>query len=72
MVRIIPWQLAILILPLAAIVIFLLVAAGSHIHDWGINWIWGVVVVVFAVWRWLLVIWTYPALAEIESVIEEI
>jgi len=72
MVRIKPWQLIILILPIAAIMIFLLVAAGSQIHDWGINWIWGVVAIVFAVWRWLLVKWTKPALAEIESVMEEI
>ena len=72
MVSIKPWQIAILVLPIAAIVIFLLVAAGSQIHDWGINWIWGVVVIVFAVWRWLLVKWTKPPLAEMESAIEDI
>ena len=72
MVRIKPWQLAILILPLAAIVIFLLVAAASQIHDWKLNWIWGVVVVVFAVWRWLLVKWTKPVLAEMQEVMDEI
>lgn len=72
MVNIKPWQVGILVLPIAAIIIFLLVAAGSQIHDWGINWIWGVVVVIFAVWRWLLVRWTKPAMAEIESVMEEI
>jgi uncharacterized protein len=71
-VNIKPWQLTILILPIAAIIIFLLIAAGSQIHDWGINWIWGVVVIVFALWRWLLVKWTKPALAEIESVMAEI
>ena len=67
-----PWQLAILILPVAIIVIFLLIAAGSQIHDWGINWVWGIVVIVFSLWRWLLVKWTKPALAEIESAMEEI
>ena len=72
MVSIKPWQIAILVLPIAAIVIFLLIAAGSQIHDWGINWIWGVVVLVFAVWRWLLVKWTKPPLAEMESAIEGI
>ena len=72
MVSIKPWQLAILILPIATIVIFLLVAAGSQIHDWGINWIWGVVVLVFAVWRWLLVKWTKPALNELQSAMDEI
>ena len=72
MVSIKPWQIAILVLPIAAIVIFLLVAAGTQIHDWGVNWIWGVVVIVFAVWRWLLVKWTKSPLAEMESAIEEI
>ena len=72
MIRIKPWQLTILILPIATIVIFLLVAAGSQIHDWGINWIWGVVVFVFALWRWLLVKWTKPALNELQEAMDEI
>ena len=72
MLRIKPWQVTILFLPIATIAIFLLVAAGSQIHDWGINWIWGVVILVFTGWRWLLVKWTKPALAEIQEVMEEI
>ena len=72
MVNIKPWQVGILVLPIAAIVIFLLIAAGSQIHDWGINWIWGIVVIVFAVWRWLLVKWTKPPLDELQEVMEEI
>ncbi|MGL6345093.1 MAG: GTPase family protein [Waterburya sp.] len=72
MVRIKPWQWAILILPIAAIVIFLLVAAGSQIHDWRINWIWGVIIIVLAGWRSLLVKWTKPAITEIQEVMEEI
>ena len=72
MVSIKPWQIVVLVLPIAAIVIFLLVAAGSQIHDWGINWIWGVVVLVFALWRWLLVKWTKSPIAEMESAMSEI
>ena len=72
MISIKPWQIVILVFPIAAIAIFLLVAAGSQIHDWGINWIWGVVVVVFTGWRWLLVKWTKSPLVAIESAIEEI
>ena len=72
MVSIKPWQIIVLVLPIAAIVIFLLVAAGSQIHDWGINWIWGVVVLIFALWRWLLVKWTKSPLAEMESAISEL
>ena len=72
MVSIKPWQVVVLVLPIAAIVVFLLVAAGSQIHDWGINWIWGVVILVFAVWRWLLVKWTRSPVAEIESAMAEV
>jgi uncharacterized protein len=72
MVNLKPWQIVVLILPIAAIVIFLLVAAGSQIHDWGINWIWAVVVVIFTLWRWLLVKWTKSPLAEMEEAIAEI
>ena len=71
MISIKPWQVVVLVLPIAAIVIFLLVAAGSQIHDWGINWIWGVVILVFAVWRWLLVKWTKSPVAEMESAMAE-
>lgn len=72
MISIKPWQIVVLVLPIAAIIIFLLVAAGSQIHDWGINWIWGVVVLVFALWRWLLVRWTKSPIAQIAETIESV
>ncbi|MEO1670943.1 MAG: GTPase [Cyanobacteria bacterium J06631_2] len=72
MISIKPWQIVVLVLPIAAIVIFLLVAAGSQIHDWGINWIWGVVVLVFALWRWLLAKWTKSPMAQMEEAMESI
>ncbi|MEL7419884.1 MAG: GTPase [Cyanobacteria bacterium J06555_3] len=72
MISIKPWQIVVLVLPIAAIIIFLLVAAGSQIHDWGINWIWGVVVLVFALWRWLLVRWTNSPIAQIAETIESV
>jgi uncharacterized protein len=53
-----PWQWAILVSPIASIIIFLLVAAGVKIHEWGLTWIWGVFTLVFVGWRWLLVRWT--------------
>ena len=37
---------------------FLLVAAGVKIHEWGINWIWGVFTLLLLGWRWLLVRWS--------------
>ena len=53
-----PWQWAILVSPIASVVIFLLIAAGTKIHEWGINWIWGVFTLLLVGWRWLLVRWT--------------
>jgi uncharacterized protein len=53
-----PWQWAILVSPIASILIFLLIAAGVKIHELGLNWIWGVFTLVFVGWRWLLVRWT--------------
>ncbi|OAB62805.1 GTPase [Leptolyngbya valderiana BDU 20041] len=72
MVRLKPWQWAILSTPIASIAVFLLVSAGIQIHNWGINWIWGIVVLAFAGWRWLLVKWTKPAIAEVEAVVAEV
>ncbi len=60
MMRFKPWQWAVLGLPIAIIAIFLLVAAGIKIHEWNINWIWGVLTLVILGWRWLLVKWTQP------------
>ena len=37
---------------------FLLVAAGVKIHEWGVNWIWGVFTLLLLGWRWLLVRWS--------------
>ncbi|MBU7585212.1 MAG: GTPase family protein [Nostoc sp. TH1S01] len=67
MVRLQPWQWVILATPIAAIIIFLLVAAGLQINAWGINWIWAVFTVVFVAWRWLLVRWTQPQIAQVEA-----
>ena len=68
MISLKPWQLAILAIPIALIVIFLLIAAGTQIHEWGLNWVWGIFVVVFAGWRWLLGKWTKPAMLELEDI----
>ena len=71
-IRIKPWQIAVLAAPIALIVVFLLVAAGQQIRAWGINWVWGVVVFVLLGWRWLLVKWTQPALAQAEAIVSEV
>ncbi|ARV60880.1 GTPase [Nostocales cyanobacterium HT-58-2] len=72
MVRLKLWQWIILATPIAFIIIFLLASAGLQIHEWGINWIWGVFILVFVGWRWLLVRWTQPAVAQMEAVMAEV
>jgi uncharacterized protein len=59
-----PWQWAVLGSPIASIIIFLLVAAGVKIHEWRLNWIWGVFTLVFVWWRWLLVRWTKSSMGK--------
>jgi uncharacterized protein len=71
MIRLKPWQWAILATPIAFIVAFLLISAGSQIHAWGISWIWAVFTLILVGWRYLLVKWTRPAVNQIESAIAE-
>jgi hypothetical protein len=71
MIRLRPWQWAVLALPLAAIVGFMVTAAGLQIHAWGLNWIWAVMVIVLVGWRWLLARWTRPTLAQMESALTQ-
>ncbi|MDJ0796144.1 MAG: GTPase family protein [Calothrix sp. MO_167.B12] len=72
MVRLKLWQWIILIMPIAIIIGFLLSAAGWQIHEWGINWIWAVFILMFAGWRWLLAKWTNPAVKELETAIAQV
>ncbi|MBO0349946.1 GTPase family protein [Phormidium pseudopriestleyi FRX01] len=72
MVRLKTWQWVILALPIAAIVSFLLIAAGTQIHEWNLNWIWAIFTLVLVGWRWLLVQWTQPMMAEMEAAIAQV
>ncbi|MHC5776828.1 GTPase family protein [Nostoc sp.] len=72
MVRLKLWQWVVLAIPIAFIIIFLLVSAGSQIHAWGISWIWGVFTLIFVGWRWLLVKWTQPAVNQVEAVLAQV
>jgi hypothetical protein len=72
MVRLKPWQWVVLATPIASIISFLLISAGMQIHEWGINWIWGVVTLLLVGWRWLLVKWTRPAVDQLEAVMAEV
>ncbi|MCX7593762.1 MAG: 50S ribosome-binding GTPase, partial [Fischerella sp.] len=72
MVRLKLWQWIVLAIPIAFIITFLLVAAGLQIHEWGLNWIWGVFILLFVGWRWLLVKWTQPVVTRVEAVVAEV
>ena len=72
MVRLKPWQWIILAIPIASIVIFFLIAAGMQIHRWEINWIWGIFILLFVGWRWLLAKWTKTEIDQIEATVNEI
>jgi hypothetical protein len=72
MVRLKPWQWVVLALPIASITTFLLISAGMQIHEWGINWIWGVVTLLLVGWRWLLVKWTRSEVNQLEAALAEV
>lgn len=66
------WQWIVLVLPIALIVGFLLVAAGWQIHEWRLNWIWAVFTLLFVGWRWLLVRWTQPVVKQVEAAMTQV
>ncbi|MGB3492580.1 MAG: GTPase [Elainellaceae cyanobacterium] len=66
------WQWIVLALPIAIIVGFFIGVTGWQIHVWGLNWIWAIVVVLLAGWRWLLVKWTSPATRQMETLLREV
>lgn len=72
MVRLQPWQWAVLALPLVAIAGFILTAAGAQIHAWGLNWIWGAIVLMLVLWRGLLARWTKPVFKQMEAALEQV
>ncbi|AFY67666.1 GTPase family protein [Geitlerinema sp. PCC 7407] len=72
MARFKAWQWVVLVLPIAAIAAFMVVAAGRQIHVWGLNWIWGVFILTLVGWRWLLVRWTRPLVAQVEAAMAQV
>jgi uncharacterized protein len=72
MIRLKLWQWIVLVLPIATIVGFVMVAAGIQIHQWGISWIWAIFTIVLVGWRSLLVRWTKPMLNQVEAVMAEV
>ena len=72
MIRLKLWQWVVLASPIAAIVSFLLAAAGWQIHNWGLSWIWSVFTLILVGWRWLLVRWTRPVVQQMEAVVAEV
>jgi uncharacterized protein len=68
-----PWQWGVLAVPLLLVVGFILVAASLQIHQWGLNWIWAIFLVMFVGWRWVLARWLKsPLLKQAEAAIAEL
>lgn len=63
------WQISILAFPIIVIISFFFLATGLQIHQWGINWIWGVFILIFVLWRWLLGKWTKVSHSDLDNVI---
>ncbi|QNP30004.1 GTPase family protein [Cylindrospermopsis curvispora] len=66
------WQWLVLISPIVLIIAFILVLAGIQINSWGLNWIWGIFILILTGWRWLLVKLTKPMINQIESVFDQV
>jgi predicted GTPase len=62
-------QWLVLASPIVIMVSFLGIAAGWQIHQWGINWVWGIFILLLVSWRWLLVRWTKPIAQQVDEVI---
>ncbi len=72
MMRLKTWQWVILASPLVFIISFIIIAGGIQIHQWGLNWIWGVFILLLLGWRWLLVKWTQPMEQQLEAIITQV
>lgn len=72
LMRLKPLQVAMLVAPIVIIVVFMLLAAGQQIRAWHLNWIWAVFIFMLLGWRWLLVRWTRPAIAQAEALVSEV
>lgn len=66
------WQWLVLISPIVLIIAFILVLAGIQINSWGLNWIWGILILMVAGWRWLLVKLTKPIVNQTQSVFDQV
>jgi predicted GTPase len=67
MVRLKFWQWLILVVPIASMAIFFIAVTGWQIHSWGINWIWGIFVIILVGWRALLIKWIKPIFEDVEA-----
>lgn len=69
LIRLNRWQWLALVAPIALIGGGLAGVAAIQLHTWGLNWVWGIVVLMLAGWRWLLVRWTRPATQQMEAIL---
>ncbi len=60
MLKLKPWQIAVLTLPVISVVGLVTTAAMVQIHRWGLDWLWAVVIIMLLAWRLLLLRWLTP------------
>ena len=70
MIRLKWWQWAILSTPIVIIIAFFMVATGLQIHQWKINWIWAIFILILVAWRQLLVKWTNSSISSVERIMD--
>lgn len=61
MLKLHPWQIAVLVLPLVGVGGLVTTAALIQIHTWGLDWLWAVVIIMLLAWRLLLLRWLTPS-----------
>jgi predicted GTPase len=66
------WQVAVLAAVPIAIAVGLISVALVQLHTWGLSWVWAIVAVALAGWRWLLGRWTRPVVASLEAAIADL
>lgn len=67
MIKLKPWQWIILSAPVFLVVAFVGTASAMQIHAWGVNWVWGIIVLTLFGWRWLVVKWLKPPESELDD-----
>ena len=67
MIKLKPWQWIVLSTPLLLVLTFIGIASAVQIHNWGVNWIWAIIILLLLGWRWLVIQWLRPNESELDA-----